>query len=478
MIPIHVFRGRRVALFGLGRSGLSAGRALMAGGAIVHGWDDGAAARDRGEDEGLTLDDLYKADWAQFSALVLSPGIPLTHPAPHALVQKARAHDVEIIGDVELFARELEHLDVPGGKPMVIAVTGTNGKSTTTALIAHVLNSCGYRAMAGGNIGQAILDLPPPTHRSVYVVEMSSYQIDLTPSLVPDVAVLLNITPDHLDRHGGFENYVSIKSNIFKNQSTDGIAVIGVDDPQTQEICTRISSAHLPQVRPVSVGNALGRGVYVINGVLYDGVVRPAKQVADLKDSDSLPGVHNWQNAAIAFAAIRDLLKDHHKLADAILSFPGLAHRLEEVGRLGSLRFINDSKATNSEAAARALAAYENIFWIAGGRAKEGGIEALKPLFSHLAKAYLIGEAADDFAACLEGAVTYDKSGDLKTALARAIKDASAATKGDSIVLLSPACASFDQFNDFEERGDAFRVLVQEIVRGHAATPELGETVS
>jgi len=478
MIPVHVFRGRRVALFGLGRSGFSAGRALMAGGAIVHAWDDGEEARDRAENEGLTLDDLYEADWSQFSALVLSPGIPLTHPEPHALVLKARAHNVEIIGDIELFCRELDHLDMPGGKSMVISVTGTNGKSTTTALITHVLNSCGYRAMSGGNIGQAILDLPPPTHRSVYVIEVSSYQIDLTPSLAPDVAVLLNITPDHLDRHGGFDNYISTKMKIFQAQSADNISVIGVDDPQTQEICTRISSQQMKQVIPVSVGNALGRGVYVINGVLYDGVVRPTKRVVDLKEASGLPGVHNWQNAAIAFAAIRGLLKDHHKLADAILSFPGLAHRMEEVGRMGSLRFINDSKATNGEAAARALAAYENIFWIAGGKSKEGGIEALKPLFSHVLKAYLIGEAADDFATCLDGAVKYDKTGDLKNALAQAMKDASACTYDNPIVLLSPACASFDQFKDFEERGDTFRTLVQEVTAQHVCETELGETVS
>ncbi len=478
MIPVHAFRGCHVALFGLGRSGLSAGRALMAGGAIVHAWDDGAEARDNAENEGLTLDDLYEADWSQFSALVLSPGIPLTHPEPHALVLKARAHDLEIIGDVELFARELEHLDVPGGKPMVIAVTGTNGKSTTTTLIAHILNSCGYRAMAGGNIGQAILDLPPPTYRSVYVIEMSSYQIDLTRSLRPDVAVLLNITPDHLERHGGFEGYVATKAKIFEGQSSEGIAVIGVDDSQTQEICTRISSRKAHQVIPVSVGNALGRGIYVIHGVLYDGVVRPTKKVVDLNEAHGLPGAHNWQNAAIAFAAIRGLLKDHLKLADAILSFPGLAHRLEEVGRLEKVRFINDSKATNGEAAARALAAYENIFWIAGGQAKAGGIEALKPLYSRVSKAYLIGEAADEFAACLEGAVTYVKSGDLKTALAQAMEDASIYRQGDPIVLLSPACASFDQFKDFEQRGDAFRAMVQKVTAQQACEIVAGETVS
>jgi len=478
MIPVHAFRGRHVALFGLGRSGLSAGRALMAGGAIVHAWDDGAAVRERAEDAGLTLDDLYQADWTEFSALVLSPGIPLNYPQPHAVVEKARAQDLEIIGDVELFARELERLDVSGGKPMVIAVTGTNGKSTTTALITHILNSCGIRAMAGGNIGQAILDLPPPAYRCVYVIEMSSYQLDLTPSLAPDVSVLLNVTPDHLDRHGGLDGYVAAKLKIFAGQTSEGIAIIGVDDPKTQEICTGISSRKNNHVIPVSVGTVLGHGVYVIDGVLYDGAARPTKEVVDLKAANSLPGAHNWQNAAIAFAAIRGLLKDHLKLADAIISFPGLSHRLEEVGRIGGVRIINDSKATNADAAGRALACYDNIFWIAGGQAKEGGIETLRALFPRVQKAYLIGDAMDEFAACLEGAVTIVKAGNLQAAFSQAVKDALADGWDDAIILLSPACASFDQFKDFEQRGDTFRAMAQAEMSKLESRSEMGETVS
>ncbi len=471
MIPVHAFRGQHVALFGLARSGLAAGRALMAGGAIVHAWDDGEAARERAEDEGLTLDDLYEADWSAFAALVLSPGVPLTHPGPHALVKKAREHDVEIIGDVELFAREMRTLSGTPAAPTLIAVTGTNGKSTTTALIVHILNCCGYTAWAGGNIGKAVLDLAPPNRRTVYVIEMSSYQIDLTRSLRPDVAVLLNIAPDHLERHGSMDSYVAVKARIFEGQAPDQISVIGVDDSYTQEICTRISARNGRNVVPVSVGQALGRGIYAIGGILYDGASHPSKKIVDLKEAAALPGRHNWQNAAAAFAATRHLVKDHLKLADALVTFSGLAHRLEDLGTIGRVRFINDSKATNADAAARALETFRNIYWIAGGRAKEGGIESLRPLFKNVTKAYLIGEAVEAFAPVLQDQIPFERAGELDQAVRMAHDDAQRSCEEEPVVMLAPACASFDQYPDFEARGDAFRTLVRELMKERASAP-------
>ncbi len=459
MIPVRGFEGERVAVFGLGRTGLTAARALQAGGAEVALWDEKPASREAAEAEGLPLVDLSTADWSQFAALMLSPGVPLTHPTPHWTVEKAKAAGVEIVGDIELFARTVNAAPAHK-KPKVVAITGTNGKSTTTALIGHLLTAAGRDARVGGNIGYGVLGLDDMHGGAVYVLEVSSYQLDLTSSLKPDVAILLNITPDHLDRHGGMEGYVAAKRRVLLNQGKGDTAVIGVDDAWCQRICTEITAANRRTIWPISAGRAMGRGVYALQGVLYDATGERVIEVADLLNARSLPGRHNWQNAAAAYAAARALGVSVEDAAAGLMSFPGLAHRMETVGQIGRVRFINDSKATNADAARQAMSSYPKFYWIAGGVPKAGGIDGLVDLFPRIEKAYLIGEAAEAFAETLEGKAAYERSGDIAAAVAAAYADA-ALSGEDAIVLLSPACASFDQFPDFEVRGDAFRAAVQ-----------------
>jgi UDP-N-acetylmuramoylalanine--D-glutamate ligase len=459
MIPVRGFEGRTVAVFGLARTGLAAARALRAGGAEVALWDETPAAREAAQAAGFSLTDLAKADWSQFAALMLSPGVPLTHPAPHWTVQRAREAGVEIVGDIELFARTVnaapEHK-----RPKIVAVTGTNGKSTTTALIGHICAQAGRDARIGGNIGVGVLGLDDMHGGAVYVLELSSYQLDLTSSLKPDVAIVLNISPDHLDRHGGMEGYVAAKRRILLNQGKGDTAVIGVDDSWGARICTEITAANRRTIVPVSASKAMGRGVYALDGLLYDATGERAVEVADLKRARSLPGRHNWQNAAAAYAAAKGLGIAAEEAAEHLMTFPGLAHRMETVGTIGKVRFVNDSKATNTDAARQAMSSYPKFYWIAGGQPKIGGIEALHDLFGRVEKAYLIGEAAKAFARTLKGKAGFADCGTMQAAVAQAFADAQASGQ-DAVVLLSPACASFDQFADFEERGEAFRAAVQ-----------------
>ena len=295
------------------------------------------------------------------------------------------------------------------------------------------------------------------------MLEISSYQIDLSPGLRPDVTILSNITPDHIDRHGSMESYVAVKTRLLQQTAKSGLNVVGVDDPHGAAIFTALTSNGGPPCVPVSVGKVLGRGHFVLDGVLYDAQSERAARVMDLKTAEHLPGAHNWQNAALAYAAAKPYAKDARVIASAIANFPGLAHRIEEVGRIGKVRFVNDSKATNADAAERALVCFADIFWIAGGKPKEGGIAPLEPHFSCIRKAYLIGEAANEFAATLDGKVAVEMSGTLENALASAASDAAQSQASAPVVLLSPACASFDQFRDFEQRGDVFRALVAKL---------------
>ena len=458
MIPVRGFEGKTVAVFGLARTGLAAARALLAGGAEVAVWDERAQGLAAAQAEGLEIVDLSVAEWSRFDALMLSPGVPLTHPEPHWTVRKARQAGVEILGDIELFARTV-NLAPAHKRPRIVAITGTNGKSTTTALVGHLCAHAGRDTRVGGNIGVGVLDLPDMHGGAVYVLELSSYQLDLTSSLKPDVAILLNISPDHLDRHGGMEGYVAAKRRILMNQDHGDTAVIGVDDPWGQRLCTEVTASNRRTIVPVSASKAIGRGVYALQGVLYDATGDRAVQVADLNRARSLPGRHNWQNAAAAYAAVRGLGAPAPEIAEGLLSFPGLAHRMETVGHIRGVRFVNDSKATNSDAARQALSSYPKVYWIAGGRAKDGGIDALSDLFPRIERAYLIGEAAGEFAKTLEGRAPHVKCLDLRAAVAQAFADAQASGQG-GVVLLSPACASFDQFEDFEARGEAFRSAV------------------
>jgi UDP-N-acetylmuramoylalanine--D-glutamate ligase len=453
MIPVTGFAGKRVAVFGLGASGNATALALAAAGASVAASDDNPDAVAAARSAGVAVGDLKSADWRGFAALVLAPGVPLTHPQPHWTVVGARAAGIEIIGDVELFCRERRR-HVPDAP--FVAVTGTNGKSTTTALVAHLLREAGRDVALGGNIGTPILALTPPKRGRVHVIECSSFQVDLAPSLDPSVGVLLNITPDHLDRHGTMEAYVRLKERLVAESDA---AVIAVDDNWCQAIADRVERAGTPVTR-VSARDPLAHGIYSEGGgavFLADG---GARKIADLTGIPALRGAHNAQNAVAAIATAHILGLTPEETRDDITTFPGLPHRMEEVARLGRVLFVNDSKATNADAAARALASFPHIYWIAGGRPKEGGIATLRDFFPRIAKAYLIGEAASAFAATIGGAFPVAMSGTLADAVAAAAADAAADPAPESVVLLSPACASYDQFQNFEHRGNAFRALV------------------
>lgn len=459
MIAATGFERKNVAVLGLGKSGLATARSLEAGGAKVFAWDDAAEKREEAAKEGFTLADSRGWVWEHLSALILSPGIPLTHPKPHEAVLKAQAAGVEVIGDIELFQRALR---ASGKKARLVAITGTNGKSTTTALVGHMVRRCGDNAQVGGNIGKPVLELEAPEATTVYVVEVSSYQIDLAPSLAPNVAVLLNITPDHIDRHGTVEHYAAVKARLFALQGEADTAVIGIDDMRTSSICTDVTARRIAQVIPISVGKALSRGVYALNGVLYENLAAQGVKAGDLAGIKTLAGAHNWQNAAAAYAVGRALGYHRERILAAFESFPGLAHRMEIVGEADGVRFVNDSKATNADAASKALATYDNIYWIIGGKAKEGGITSLEEWFPRIRRAYLIGDAASEFAETLKGKVEAIHCGTLDRAVEAASRDALADLAEFKVVLLSPACASFDQFKSFEERGDVFRAAVQE----------------
>ena len=459
MIEVRSFYGKQIAIFGLARTGLTAARALTAGGAQVSCWDEKPEAQEAARAEGLTVVDLNTADWSSFDSLLLSPGVPLTNPVPHWTAERARASGVEIIGDVEVFARTVAASD-PGSRPKVAVITGTNGKSTTTALLGHICREAGKDAQVGGNIGQGVLGLDDMHGGAIYVLELSSYQLDLTHSLKADAAILLNITPDHLDRHGGMEGYVAAKRRVFQNQGKGDTAIVSVDDPYCQGICTELMAANRRTIRPITAGRAISKGVYALQGMLYDATGERTIEIADLNRAPALQGRHNWQNACAAYAAAVALGIAPDVVAAALMSFPGLAHRMENIGQIGKVRFVNDSKATNADAARQAMSAIPRFRWIAGGRSKADGIEPLADLFGRVAKAYLIGEAAEDFAATLEGKAPFQLCVDLEAATTMAFRDA-ATTGEDEVVLLSPACASFDQFADFEQRGEAFRQVVQ-----------------
>ena len=463
MIPVPGFEGRRIAVFGLGRSGITAARALKAGGSLPVLWDDSVSSRMQAQAEGFDVEDLTVADWSGFAALVLSPGAPLTHPVPHWTVVKASEVGVPVIGDIELFARAIAALP-QADRPKVVAITGTNGKSTTTALIGWVLQQAGLTVHVGGNIGIGVLALPVPTPDAVYVIEVSSYQLDLTTGFAPDVAILINISPDHLDRHGGMDGYVAAKARIFQAQGPDAVALVSLDDDSSRGIAATLSAAGR-HVRTVST--EVDAEIRVADGVLSIA----GEPVASLTGARSLPGRHNAQNAAFAWGAARALGVPRAVAAKGLMTFPGLAHRMETVGTLGDVCFINDSKATNTDAARQALLSYPSVFWIAGGRAKAGGIEDMADLFPRIARAYLIGEAAPDFARTLSG-VRHQICGDMASAVAQAAADAAevAETDGPQVVLLSPAAASFDQYPDFEARGEAFRAAVLAL----GATPAAG----
>jgi UDP-N-acetylmuramoylalanine--D-glutamate ligase len=453
---------KTAAVLGLGRTGRSASRALAASGARVWAWDDDPERRREAAESGIPIADLDTCNWEQIDRLVLSPGIPLTHPRPHPLVRRARAHGVPVIGDLELLVE-----NDPDRR--IVGITGTNGKSTTTALITHLLHGAGRGAQLGGNIGLPILDLWPTPVDDTYVLELSSYQLELSEHLRCAVAVILNVSPDHLERHGSLAGYVRAKRRILRNQRAIDWAVLGVDDDHGRALCRELKDRAQQGVLPVAVGRTLDEGVYVIDGQLYDAIAGSARAMIDLRPIRSLRGAHNWQNAAAAYGAVRVLGVEPEAIAAVLPGFRGLAHRLEPVATIDGVQFVNDSKATNPEAAARALASFDDIYWIAGGRPKEGGLDALLAGLDRVRHTYLIGEAAESFARALAGRVPCTRSGDLTNAVQQAAGAARADRGGSPVVLLAPACASFDQFRDFEERGETFKRLVAELAHGALA---------
>ena len=454
MINVFPFASYPVAVFGLGRSGLSAAAALVESEADVCAWDDDEQARMSAAEAGVPLVDLYKCDWREHTTLVLSPGIPLHHPEPHAIVKLATAANIEIVSDIELLARTKR-------ESAYIGITGTNGKSTTTALIGHIMQVSGREAEIGGNLGIPALDLEPLGTEGTYVLEMSSYQLELTKSITFDVAVLLNISADHLDRHGGMDGYVAVKKMIFLRQTKPRTAVVGVDDDFCRAIYEDLKAQDEQEVIGVSGEGEVAGGVYAADGILIDDTEGQKTSVMNLRDNPSLPGSHNWQNAAAAYAAVKSAGVQPHAVMACIKSYPGLVHRQEPVAIIDGIGYVNDSKATNAAAAARALICYDAVYWIAGGRPKEGGLKAAGPFLGTVRHAFLIGEAAMEFSQFLDGRVPMTVSGDLKTALGDARKLAKKEKAEGAVVLLSPACASFDQFDDFEARGDVFKDLVE-----------------
>jgi UDP-N-acetylmuramoylalanine--D-glutamate ligase len=465
VFPAKSFKDKRVAVFGLARSGLACIEALQLGGAVIHAWDDSVPAVEKAKIAGLPITNLHGLDFSGLDALVLSPGVPLTHPEPHWTVMKARHAGIEIIGDTEIFAREAE---AAGAK--IIGITGTNGKSTTTALVGHVLRQAGLDIAIGGNIGTAVFLLPQPIRDRIYVLELSSFQIDLMPGLKPAIGILTNLTPDHLDRHGTMENYAAVKARIFARQGAGDTALCGVDDGWSASIADKARKTGA-DVRKVSVVEGLADGITAFDGILRDRHKALTIAEIDLRHMPALKGRHNWQNACMAYGAACALGIDAAKIKAAMKSFPGLAHRMQQVGSADGIAFINDSKATNADAAEKALASFENIYWIAGGIAKAGGIEPLRPLFNRVVRSYLIGQSAEQFAASLGRTVPFEICGTLERAVASAFRDAHAEGRKGAVVLLSPASASFDQYPNFEVRGDAFVKAVAALPGVHTIIP-------
>lgn len=452
MHPALHYLKSRVAVVGLGKSGMSAARALQAAGATVLAWDDKPETREKARQVGMTIISPSEESWTGLKSVIWSPGIPSTLPEPHPAAALARRMGIPMVCDVDLLCEARPDT-------FVIAITGTNGKSTTTALIGHILEQAGLPVAVGGNIGTPAMDLPDLDWRGTYVLELSSYQLELMPHLKANVAVWLNISPDHLERHDGMDGYVLSKSRIFADQTANATSIVGVDDPNSARIYESMSRSALHTVIPVRTGRPVIGGVFATNGKLFDASTGTPTEICDLRPLKRLPGIHNGQNIACAFAAARARGVSVPVIVDALRSFPGLPHRLELVEEIEGVPFVNDSKATNAEATARAVACYDRILWIAGGQPKEGGIEALRPLFPRIRHAFLIGEAQDLFARELGEEVPWTKCTDLQAAVEQADE---IADHGD-VVLLSPACASFDQFRNFEHRGEEFCRIVREL---------------
>jgi UDP-N-acetylmuramoylalanine--D-glutamate ligase len=454
-LSLHIsgIAGRIYAVLGLGRSGAATAETLIRSGARVLAWDDSETARAAVPTD--ILIDLRTVDFKEVDALVMSPGIPLSHPVPHPVALAAKAAGKPIISDIELLAQAQP-------QARFVCITGTNGKSTTTTLIAHMLKAAGRKVEVGGNLGQAALSLAPVGIDGIYVLELSSYQLDITPTPIADIALLLNITPDHLDRHGGMEGYIAAKELILRAKGKSSIGIVGQDDEPCRQLFAKLKGGERRLV-PISVEQSASGGAYVDkNGMLIDAIRGAATTVLDLKSIARLPGKHNWQNAVAAYVTGKALGLSAEQIVAGFESYPGLAHRQELITTVNGVRYINDSKATNADAAEKALACYDNIYWILGGKAKEGGLAGLEPHYGRIRHGFLIGEAAPAFLKQINRAFPTTLSGTLEKAVAEAHALAQREKKPGAVVLLSPACASFDQYPNFEVRGSRFRALVEQ----------------
>ncbi|WP_377189999.1 UDP-N-acetylmuramoyl-L-alanine--D-glutamate ligase [Ruegeria meonggei] len=462
MIPVKGFSGQKVAVLGLGRSGLATARALRAGQAEPVCWDDNPAAREKAEVEGFACADLRRhGAFEGIASLIVSPGIPHLYPEPNPVVAAALEAGVPVDNDIGLFFRsfagsEWNNFETP---PRVIAVTGSNGKSTTAALIHHILTEAGREAQLAGNIGRGVLDIDPGGDGSVVVLELSSYQAELARALTPDVAVFTNLSPDHLDRHGGMGGYFAAKRRLFSEGGPDR-AVIGVDESEGAFLAGQLAEGPTDdRVIRVSVARKLtgpGWQVFARKGFLSE--YRKGRQAGaiDLRDIKGLPGAHNHQNACSAYAACRALGLAPRLIEDALHSYPGLPHRSQIIAESGGVTYVNDSKATNVDSALKALSAFKKVRWICGGLEKEGGIAALNGVKDQVIKAYVIGREAANFAIQLEA------DAQVCTTMADAVEQAMAEAQPGDTILLAPAAASFDQYDNFEQRGEDFVAQVQQ----------------
>lgn len=452
MIPAFTRSNQQIGVLGLGVSGISAAHALEAGGATVFAWDEDDNARKRATNLNIPLTDPASSTWRSADAIILSPGISPSHPVPAAAAKLG----TPIIGDIELFSENVL-------QGTIIGITGTNGKSTTASLIFHILQSCGLRVQIGGNFGPAALELNPPSAEEIIVLELSSYQLELTSKAMFDIAVVLNVTPDHIERHGSMERYVAAKKQIFRHD-TGSIrkAVIGIDDIHGQTFQRELIDKRSWEVIPISISSSGTARVSVINGMLRDS----EGSKFDLSKSENLRGPHNWQNAAAAWAVSRICEVRPNQIREALKSFTSLPHRLETIAHKGTVQYVNDSKATNGQATAKALASFKNIYWIAGGVAKEDGIAPTIPYLNRVIKAFLIGEAAESFKVILDKHQIPSKvCNDLQEAVESAQRSTVLDNQLNSVVLLSPACASFDQYSDFLQRGEHFKTITGELLQ-------------
>ena len=462
---INNLLNKTVAILGLGRTGMAVARELKIRGVHVIGWDDKEELRKEAAKLNVLIQDLKSVDFSKVELLVISPGIPHTYPTPHPVAKLAKDNNVPIVSDIELFVSSYKNTNY-------IGITGTNGKSTTTALVYHILKENNIPCAIGGNFGIPVFDLPILGEDGYYVFEMSSYQIELSPSIDFDIAVLLNITPDHLARHNGMDGYVAVKKKIFSRVSKkNGVNIVAVDDGYTKKIFSQLCDEQ-PKSKniPVSYSRKIDGGYYVSSsGILIDNIKGEKKEIFDLKTLNNLRGKHNWQNIAAVFAVTKKVGIPTNKIINSIKTFKTLEHRIEFVGTFAGINFIDDSKATNAESVKYAIDSMKDIYWIIGGRQKEGGIDLLKPQLGNgrIKRTFVIGECEKDFYNVVKNEMPSYKCHRLEKAVKKAfklaLKDLKKGKVKNPIILLSPATASFDQYKSFEERGDHFKALFKEI---------------